>query len=79
MLAALVGAVGGCARGGAPRSKTALRQRWNELAQQTPWREVLETYLTHYNTKRPHLGIGGQTPQQRRTAYFATPKELPTS
>jgi len=62
-----------------PRSKTALRQRWNELAQQTPWQEVLETYLTHYNTNRRHTGIGGQTPQQRRIAYFATPQELPTS
>lgn len=38
--------------------------------------QVLKEFLRYYNHKRPHLGIGGLTPIQRREAYFETVSDV---
>lgn len=35
-------------------------------------RQVLQSFIYYYNHQRPHLGLGGLTPIQRRKMYFET-------
>lgn len=55
----------------AQQSKAARRIRAAILAQPLPWQETLDAYLTYYNFERPHMALGGRTPEQRKNAYFA--------
>lgn len=37
---------------------------------------VLQEFLNYYNNTRPHLGIGGLTPVQKRNLYFQTVNDV---